>query len=312
MKIKFFLLSLFLFVSCGSSSEAPTMQSSRSESAPANTGFAANAPAPADSQGGAKSVSIDEAGRAKSDVVPVERKIIRSAELTIESDSPEESLRKVAVIAEAKEGFVVDSTQTNNVSGVRTRNSVTMTIRIPAAKFSETMDEIRKTGKAVLVESIKGQDVTEEFVDIEARLKTQRALEEQYLQIMKQGKTVEDALRVQKELSIVRGEIERIEGRKRFLENQSSLSTIRVQFQTPGNYTPSSPGFFNQLVSSFSNGFDFAIGFVLKFITFIIAVLPFFVLVVLPVWFVLRYLWRRRLAANAARKATEAEEVKKE
>jgi hypothetical protein len=218
----------------------------------------------------------------------------------------------VAVIAEAKEGFVVESTQTNNVSGVRARNSVTMTIRIPSAKFAEALDEIRKSGTAVLVESIKGQDVTEEFVDIEARLKTQKALEEQFIEIMKQGKTVEDALRVQKELSIVRGEIERIEGRKRFLENQSSLSTIRVQFQTPGNYTPSSPGFFNQLVSSFSNGFDFAIGFVLKFITFIIAVLPFFVLVVLPVWFVLRYLWRRRLAANAARKATEAEEVKTE
>lgn len=310
MKIKFLLLSLFLLVSCGG--DSPAIESRHSESAPYSPGGALNTPAPADAQTSAKSVSVDEAGRAKQDAVPIERKIIRSAELTIETASPEESLRKVAVIAEAKEGFVVESTQTNNVSGVRARNSVTVTIRIPSAKFAEALDEIRKSGTSVLVESIKGQDVTEEFVDIEARLKTQKALEEQFIEIMKQGKTVEDALRVQKELSIVRGEIERIEGRKRFLENQSSLSTIRVQFQTPGNYTPSSPGFFNQLVSSFSNGFDFAIGFVLKFITFIIAVLPFFVLVVLPVWFVLRYLWRRRLAANAARKATEPEEVKTE
>jgi hypothetical protein len=85
----------------------------------------------------------------------------------------------------------------------------------------------------VIVESVKGEDVTEEFIDIEARLKTQKALEAQFLEIMKRSNSVEDALNVQTEIARVRGEIEKIEGRKRFLESQASLSTIKIKLQTP-------------------------------------------------------------------------------
>ncbi len=94
-----------------------------------------------------------------------------------------------------------------------------MTIRVPSEKFDETLNEIRKNSNRVIVETVKGEDVTEEFIDIEARLKTKKALEEQFLEIMKRSNSVEEALNVQRELAEVRGEIEQIEGRKRFLEN---------------------------------------------------------------------------------------------
>ena len=55
-----------------------------------------------------------------------------------------------------------------------------MTIRVPAEKFNETLDEIRKTASRVIVETVKGQDVTEEFIDIEARLKTKKALKSNF------------------------------------------------------------------------------------------------------------------------------------
>ncbi|MEJ7701891.1 MAG: DUF4349 domain-containing protein [Pyrinomonadaceae bacterium] len=143
----------------------------------------------------------------------------------METNAPEEAQQKITAIAESKGGFVIESSQSSSDAQATTRDTVTMTIRIPAAKFNETLDEIRKTSSRVIVETVKGQDVTEEFIDIEARLKTKKALEEQFLGIMKQSKSVEDALNVQRELADVRGEIEQIEGRKRFLENQSSLST---------------------------------------------------------------------------------------
>lgn len=239
-------------------------------------------------------VSLDTADKSQSDAAkPVERKIIRNAELQLESDTPEEAQQKITAIVESKSGFVVETTQRgSDVKSVK-RDIVTMTVRVPAEKFNEALDEIRKTASRVVVETVKGQDVTEEFIDIEANLKTKKALEEQFLEIMKRSNSVADALNVQRELANVRGEIEKIEGRKRFLESQASLSTIKITLQTPTAISGSSKGFFYRLTESLSTGFDSALSFILFFVTAIIALLPFLILVVLPIWLILRYLWRK-------------------
>src|SRR5919202_523761 len=110
---------------------------------------------------------------------------------------------------------------------------ITMEARVPAAQFDAAMKEIRAVGSRVTAEKITGQDVTEEYIDLEARLRTQRALEAQLLDITKQARQVSDAITVERELTNVRTEIERVEGRRRFLENQSSLSTINVTLRPP-------------------------------------------------------------------------------
>ena len=102
-----------------------------------------------------------------------------------------------------------------------------------------------------------------------------------------------DALNVQRELANVRSEIEQIEGRKRFLESQASLSTIRITLRTPTAISGSSKGFFYRLTEALSAGFDGALSFILFFVTAAIALLPFLILVVLPIWLILRYLWRK-------------------
>jgi hypothetical protein len=168
-----------------------------------------------------------------------------------------------------------------------------MTVRVPAAKFDESLGEIRKAANRVIVETVKGQDVTEEFIDIEARLKTQKALEAQFLEIMKQAKTVEDALNVQSEIAGVRGEIEKVEGRKRFLENQTSFSTIKIQLKSTTAFSANSAGFFYQLSESVSDGFSAAMNFVLGLINNVIALLPFLIFIVLPIYLVIRYFLRK-------------------
>lgn len=315
MQTKFIVLLVLVFLtSCGA--EAPK----RSEVAYQNDkSAAANAPAPSgrNNAGGgggggddkkASDVSLDEADKSKAETVPTERKIIRNANLTLEANSPEESQQKISAIAESKGGFVIESTKTANVTA---NDSVTMTLRVPAAKFNESLDEIRKATNRVIVETVKGEDVTEQFVDIEARLKTKKALEAQFLEIMKQGKTVADALQVQRELANVRGEIEQIEGKKRFLENQSSLSTITLKLQTPAANSPNSSGFFYQLGQAFSSGFNFALSFILWLVTFVIAILPFLIFVVLPIFLLLRYFWRRLRTKKIAKEIVE-EEIKTE
>nr|MBA4186286.1 DUF4349 domain-containing protein [Acidobacteriota bacterium] len=173
-------------------------------------------------------VSLNQAEQTQTAPVVVERKIIRNADLQLEANAPEEAQQKITQIAESKGGFVVESTQSSSDAKATTRDTVTMTVRVPSAKFDEALSEIRQTASRVIVESVKGQDVTEEFIDIEARLKTQKALEAQFLEIMKRSNSVEDALNVQTEIARVRGEIEKIEGRKRFLESQASLSTVKI------------------------------------------------------------------------------------
>ena len=249
-----------------------------------------------------KDVSLDDADK---NAQPGERKIIRNAELTLETASPSDALQKITAIAEGKGGFVVESQQSSSSAQATASDRVTMSLRIPAAKFNETIEEVRKVSSRVVVENIKGQDVTEEFIDIEARLKTKKALEDQYLEIMKQSKTVEDALKVQTDLATVRGEIEQLEGKKHFLENQTSLSTIKLTLQTPTAFSANSSGFIYQVGQSLSTGFGVALSFILGFITFIIAIIPFFVLVVLPLYLLFRYFWKKwkkqRLAAKLAR-----------
>ena len=309
-KIKFAVVLLFVFLTA-CANESASYNSSKTVS---NT--AMNAANTGGGGGGreepiAQKISLEDADKSQTMPIPVERKIIRNADLSLEANSPEETQQKIGAIAESKGGFVIESTQSSSDVKAMTRDTVTMTIRVPAAKFNETLEEIRKTANRVIVETVKGQDVTEEFIDIEAQLKTKKALEEQFLEIMKRSNSVEDALNVQRELAEVRGEIEKIEGRKRFLENQASLSTIKIKLQSPTAFSANSSGFFNQLKESIGNGFDAALSFILGLVTVLIALLPFFLFIVLPIYLVLRYLWRKRRKRNLASEIAR-EEIKDE
>lgn len=260
-------------------------------------------------------VSLDKADQSQSDTNVTKRKIIRNANLALETSEPEVAKNKITSIAEAKDGLVFEATQSSSSNSARPRNTVSMTLRVPSDKFNETLEEIRKSVDRVVTESVKGRDVTEEFIDIEARLKTKKALEERFLEIMKQSKSVADALRVQRELANVRTEIERIEGRKRFLENQAIFSTIVLSLKTPTEISGSPTGFFYELKEAVSDGFEAALAFVLFLVRFVIAILPFLIIVVLPIFLLLRYLWkkyRKKRLAKEFVKEVRSNEVKED
>lgn len=300
--ISLILISAFLFLAaCAGSS------SSLRESEPSTSKGMANSAVTTDPQNGGggggqekqsavptQQVSLEQTTNNQTQPTVTERKIIRNADLRIETNSPEESQQKITNIADSKNGFVIETSQTSSDVRATTRDVVNMTIRVPAAKFDEAIGEIRASGSRVIEETVKGQDVTEEFIDIEARIKTQRALEEQFIEIMKRATTVADALNVQRELAEVRGEIEKVEGRKRFLENQSSLSTIKIQLQTPTSLSANPSGFFYELKEALSTGFNAALQIVLFLITTFIVILPFMLFVFLPIYLIVKYLRRKQ------------------
>jgi len=251
-------------------------------------------------------VTLNQVETSQTPPAVTERKIVRNADLQLETDAPDEAQQKITGIAEGKGGFVVESQQSSSDVRSGKRDTVTMTIRVPAEKFGETLDEIRQTASRVIVETVKSDDVTEEFIDIDAQLKAKRSLEAQFLEIMKRANTVEDALEVQRQLSQVRGEIEKIEGRRRFLENQSALSTVKIRLQTPTAISANSEGFGYRLRESFGDGFDAALSFILGLVTFVIAVLPFLIFIVLPIYLIVRYILKKR------RKQATAKEIAKD
>ncbi|HKP70518.1 MAG TPA: DUF4349 domain-containing protein [Pyrinomonadaceae bacterium] len=239
-------------------------------------------------------ISLAQTTAASIDTSSSDRKIIRNAELDLEADTPDDAQRKIASIAELRGGFVVESQQSSSDMATTTRDIVVMTVRVPSDKFSDTLADIRNVAKRIVTENVKGQDVTEEFIDIEAQLKAKKALEAQFMEIMKRANTVSDALEVQGQLAEVRGEIEQVEGRKRFLENQSSMSTIKIRLQTPKVFAAASVGFGDRVADSFTSGADVALNFVLGMVTFLIAAFPMALFVGLPAFVLIRYVWKRQ------------------
>ena len=251
--------------------------------------------------GDLQQVSLSQAEAGSPAPAPVERKIIRNAQLTVEVERPAEAMRRVASLAETRGGFVVtsESRQQTAADGVTSYEVVTVEVRVPAAQFDAFVGEVRGAGSRVVTEKVTGQDVTEEYIDLEARIRTQKELEAQFLVIMKSANKVSDALEVQTELSNVRTEIERLEGRRRFLENQTSLSTIKVTLRPPAPLV-STTGFSHSVRSAFGDGIDAAAAIILVLIRVLIALVPVLLFIVLPLALLVRFALRRLRRRGAA------------
>jgi hypothetical protein len=309
-----FTLALAALVGCAagdysSNSSSPAQKSvaSSQAAAPQTATAASTTQAHAGGGGGGQAVvqnvSLQQADQSQAAPVPVDRKIIRNANLSLETDDPKKAMQRVASVAESRGGFVVTSEtrQEAGVNGGKAQETITMDVRVPFQQFDAAMNDIRATASRVVSEKITGQDVTEEYIDLDARLRTQKALEEQLLSIMKRANEVSDAMSVETEIANVRTEIEKIEGRKRFLDNQTSLSTISVTIQPPSPLV-STTGFFHSVAGAFGEGVDIAAAIILVLIRVVLALLPLAIFFGVPLYLLWRYVTRRaRRRQEAAR-----------
>ncbi|MEJ7618533.1 MAG: DUF4349 domain-containing protein [Pyrinomonadaceae bacterium] len=222
-----------------------------------------------------------------------ERKIIRNAELIIESRTPEDNYRKItSLLTPAAVTSSPRKRQGDDES--QSKMTVTMIARVPSNNFDAVVEEVRKVGHRVIQDKRTGQDVTEEYVDIEARLRAKKAVEAQFLEIMKRAEKISDALEVQRQLGEVRAEVEQIEGRRRFLENQSSMSTITVTIRPPtAIIAGTSSGFWSGVREAISSGVGAAASIVLVLIRIVIALVPILLFIALPIGLAIRFFVRR-------------------
>lgn len=157
-----------------------------------------------------------------------DRKVIRTGDLKLLVAKAEATSEQIKTIANTLGGFV-DNVYIYDVTDASKAGSVT--IKVPADKFDNAVKEIKKLAIKVENEKVSASDVTEAWVDLQARLKSLQAEEAQYLEIMKDAKKVEDVLKVTENLSSVRSDIERLQSKIKYLSGQVELSSITVSLE---------------------------------------------------------------------------------
>jgi hypothetical protein len=154
----------------------------------------------------------------------VERKIVKTGYMSLVVKDVEQSLDEISNIASSLGGYVVTSNKNQGADII----SGNISIRVPAEKYDEAVSKLRAIAVKVPNESTDTQDVTEEYIDLKARLAMLEATEAQYLELMKKAETVEEILKVQQALSDVRQNIESLKGRIQYIERTSDMSLINI------------------------------------------------------------------------------------
>jgi hypothetical protein len=163
-----------------------------------------------------------------------DRKVIMSSSITLEVGDFQKAYEEVATIVARFNGFIADSHSYETDQG---QKRGTIVLRMPQEEFLSAINELEDIGY-VKSKRITGKDVTEEYVDLEARLKNLERQESRLLDILAKANTVDEILKVEKQLERVRGEIERMTGRMRYLDDRVELATISLELYEPEPIKP--------------------------------------------------------------------------
>lgn len=287
-------LLLVILVGCGSS---PVAEMARSEPDVMGQSAASDSALKAESSG---------AGFNSSEPVPVQRMVIKNANLSIVVDDPGASMDAITQLAEDLGGFVVSS----NLTQVRTENGIQVpqadiTIRVPAESLDQALESIKSGAGRVLSENVSGEDVTQEYTDLESRLRNLESAESRLIQIMEEAQDTEDVLNVYNRLVEVQEQIELIKGQMQYYERSAALSAISVHIQANeavqplkiGNWQP--VGVAKRAVQALINTLTF---FGDAAIWILLYLVPVLIVLAIPFWlmWMLFRRWRRKRKSQSA------------
>ena len=201
----------------------------------------------------------------------IETKIIKTASLTLEVKDVPGAVESLKSIAVQKGGYL---SSTNVQRGYNDRLSGSVIIRIPQAEFENALTGVKAIG-TVKSSSTQGQDVTEEYVDLQARKTSYQNQLAQYNAIMKQSTKIEDIIKVQEQIDRVQTELNRLEGRLKYLSSRIDLSTITVSLQEP---EPVGGDTGHNFVSAINEGIGGFLGMIDAIIILLLTLLPLIIL----------------------------------
>jgi hypothetical protein len=222
------------------------------------------------------------------DLTDIERRrIIKTARLEIESKPFREKCDEITAIVEEAGGFILSSSMSLLGEG---RKSGKLIAKVPVSKFQNVLEKLGRVGK-VKSKSVTGQDVTEEYFDLKARVKNLSQEEERILQILKKAEKIEDILSIERELTRVRGEIEKLTGRLRYLRSRTDFSTVEIQLYEPLSVVKTSKWSLPDTLREASRAFIIVCRKFISLLTWIVIFTPFMILI----WIVAKVLGRRTI-----------------
>ncbi len=196
--------------------------------------------------------------------------VIRNGNATIEVEKVDAAIVKVRQLATQLGGYVANS----SISGGREQTRQAMLeLKIPASRYDQAINGLGDIGKVETVNST-AQDVGEEFVDVTARVANGRRLEDRLVALLatRTGK-LDEVLRVERELARIREEIERYEGRLRYLTTRVAISTLNITVHEPRSVLGGTPGD-NPIAAAIRRAWQNFVAFIAGFIALLGVIVP--------------------------------------
>ncbi len=228
----------------------------------------------------------------------VPRKIIYDATIDLVVDSLNGLEAAIADVVKRHDGFLAGSDLASQVS---TQRTATWKVRVPVDRFEDFVRAVSRLGE-VRSSHVGSQDVTEEFFDLEARIRNKQEEEKRLLKhLLDSTGKLEDILKVEHEITRVRGEVEQMQGRLRFLANRADLSTITITATELKNYTPPQPvTLATQISTTFFGSLNALIALGESLLLVAVALVPWLPVIVIAAFVAYRS-YRASLKATAAR-----------
>jgi hypothetical protein len=217
-------------VAARSAASPPAPAAIAANGASVASGAPAAAARPAEAQAQATDASVADSSGSSSQIL--DRMVIRTAQLSVEVQDMEAALAQARAIATRGGGYV--SASDTHIEKVNDKDNMVanLTLQVRSDAADSAMSDLRGLGK-VTAESSGSQDVTDEYVDLDSNLRNLQASEAAILKLMDKATQIQDVLSLQRELTQVRGQIERIQGRKTYLERRTDMATITLAMRLP-------------------------------------------------------------------------------
>lgn len=215
--------------------------------------------------------------------IPLDRKIIREGNLTLLVSDIKETRTYITSVTADLKGYVAGESANSYME----RSEQTMSLRVPAENFDRLVSLVSEKALKVDNRSITSEDVTGEYIDVEARIKTKKELETRYLELLKKANTVENILAIEAEANKLRTEIESAEGRLKYLKDKVAMSSLTVTFYEK---PVSKFGFFPKMGHALEAGWKGLLWFLIG----VVSIWPFILILTGGIWFAVWYSKRRK------------------
>ena len=264
--ILFLLVFLVSFSGCKKAEEAPADMAISAVKLPAKEESAASS-------------LYEKSDSPAADQKTVEQKIIKTGDIKFETNDLGETYTQMITAVKKHNAIIQNDTEGKEYGSIFRR----ITVRVPSKNFDLFLSDISKGVSYFDNKEISSQDVTEEYIDIDARLKAKKILEARYLELLKKANKVSEMLEIEAQLSAIREEIEAKEGQLRYMQSQVSMSTINIEFyKTVANEGGATISYGSKIWNAITSGFNSISSFFIG----LLSIWPFLIILAAAVYFI--------------------------